>query len=71
MLIALGRPLSSATHQRPETERPLKSPGVSWAKELERRRPELVARKIRSQDWSRATLTMATDLPPTTSIATT
>ena len=35
----------SATRQRPPVDRPLKPPGLNWAKPLERRRPELVARK--------------------------
>jgi hypothetical protein len=32
----------SATRYRPAVDRLLKSPGVNWAKGLERRRPELV-----------------------------
>ena len=43
----------SATRQRPPADRPLKPPGVNWAKALERRRPELIARKARPQDWNR------------------
>ena len=43
----------SATRQRPLADRPLKPPGVNWAKALERRRPELIARKNRPQDWNR------------------
>ena len=43
----------SATRQRPLANRPLKPPGVNWAKALERRRPELVARKSKPQDWNR------------------
>ena len=43
----------SATRQRPPAVRPLKPPGVNWAKALERRRPELVERKNRPQDWNR------------------
>ena len=52
---ALGQPAIafSATRHRPAADRPLKPPGVNWAKGLERRRPELVARKNRPQDWSR------------------
>jgi len=37
----------SATRQRPLADSPLKPPGVNWAKVLERRRPELIARKAR------------------------
>ena len=43
----------SATRQRPPADRPLKPPGVNWAKGLERRRLELVVRKNRPQDWNR------------------
>ena len=43
----------SATRQRPLADSPLKPPGVNWAKALERRRPELIARKARPQDWNR------------------
>jgi hypothetical protein len=59
---ALGQPVRmkyiaaiafSATRQRPAADRPPKPPGVNWAKGLERRRPELTARKNRPQDWSR------------------
>ncbi|KAF2647103.1 DDE-domain-containing protein [Lophiostoma macrostomum CBS 122681] len=58
----LGRPVRmkhipslafSATRHRPPADRPLKPPGVNWTKGLERRRPELVARKNRPQDWNR------------------
>lgn len=42
----------SATRQRPAADRPLKPPGVNWAKGLERRCPELIARKNRPQDWN-------------------
>lgn len=42
----------SATRQRALADRPLKPPGVNWAKALERRRPELIARKNRPQDWN-------------------
>ncbi|KAF2729862.1 hypothetical protein EJ04DRAFT_446407, partial [Polyplosphaeria fusca] len=38
----------SVTRHRPPADRPLKPPGANWAKGLERRRPELVARKNRS-----------------------
>ena len=43
----------SATRQRPPADKPLKPPGVNWAKAFERRRPELVARKNRPLDWNR------------------
>ncbi|KAF2462951.1 uncharacterized protein BDR25DRAFT_385237, partial [Lindgomyces ingoldianus] len=43
----------SATRYRPEADRPLKPPGVNWAKRLERRRPELIARTRKPQDWNR------------------
>lgn len=43
----------SATRQRPPADRPPKPPGVNWAKALERRRPELRARKNRPLDWNR------------------
>ena len=43
----------SATRQRPPAVRPLKPPGVNWAKALERRRPELMARKNKPLDWNR------------------
>ena len=43
----------SAIRQRPQADRALKPPGVNWAEALERRRPELVARKNRPLDWNR------------------
>jgi hypothetical protein len=36
----------SSTRHRPLPDRPLKPPGKNWAKALERRRPELVARGV-------------------------
>ncbi|KAH8727135.1 hypothetical protein GQ44DRAFT_563962, partial [Phaeosphaeriaceae sp. PMI808] len=59
---ALGQPVQikyvpaiafSATRHRPRAGRPPKPPGVNWAKRLERRRPELVARKRKPQYWNR------------------
>jgi hypothetical protein len=43
----------SATRHRARTDRPQKPPGVNWAKALEIRRLEIVARKKRAQDWNR------------------
>jgi hypothetical protein len=43
----------SITRHRPSTERPLKAPGRNWAKALERRHPELVARRVKPLDWNR------------------
>ena len=43
----------SDTRQRPPADRPLKPPGLNWAKALERRRPELVARKTSPLGWNR------------------
>jgi hypothetical protein len=34
-------------------DRPLKPPGLNWAKAFERHRLELVAKKNRLQDWDR------------------
>ena len=42
----------SATCQWPPADKPLKPPGVNWAKTLENRRSELVARKNRPLDWN-------------------
>ena len=46
----------SVTRHRPTTERPLKAPGRNWAKALEKRHPELVARRVKALDWSRILL---------------
>jgi len=46
----------SATRRGSPAVRPLKPPGVNWAKALERRRPELMTRKNRPQDWNRYTI---------------
>jgi hypothetical protein len=43
----------SATRHRPKADRPLKPPHVNWVKPFERRRPEIVAKKNRPQDWNR------------------
>jgi hypothetical protein len=42
----------SATRHRARADRPQKPLGVNWAKALERRRPEIVARKKSAQDWN-------------------
>jgi hypothetical protein len=41
------------TCQRPTTDRPLKPPGRNWTKALEKRHPELVARRVKALDWNR------------------
>jgi hypothetical protein len=41
------------TCQRPTTEKPLKPPGRNWTKALEKRHPELVARRVKALDWNR------------------
>jgi hypothetical protein len=38
---------------RPEPDRPLKPPGKNWAKSLEKRHPEIKARKVKALDWDR------------------
>jgi hypothetical protein len=43
----------SSTRHRPLPDRPLKPPGKNWVKALERRRPELVARRVKAMDWNR------------------
>lgn len=43
----------SSTRHSPLPDRPLKSPGKNWVKALERRRPELVARRVKAMDWNR------------------
>jgi len=35
------------TRHRPTTDRPLKPPGRNWAKALEKRHPELIARRVK------------------------
>ena len=42
----------SVTRHRPTTERPLKAPGRNWAKALEKRHLELVARRVKALDWN-------------------
>jgi hypothetical protein len=41
------------TRHRPTTDRPLKPPGRNWTKALEKRHPELVARRVKALDWNR------------------
>ncbi|KAH8204826.1 hypothetical protein TruAng_001015 [Truncatella angustata] len=41
------------TRHRPATERPLKPPGRNWSKALEKRHPELIARRVKAVDWNR------------------
>ena len=43
----------SVTRGRPEPDRPLKPPGKNWAKSLEKRHPEVKARKVKALDWDR------------------
>ena len=43
----------SATRHRPASDRPVKPPGKNWAKALERRHPDLQARKVNALDWNR------------------
>jgi hypothetical protein len=43
----------SSTRHRPLPDRPLKPPGKDCVKALERRRPELVARRVKAMDWNR------------------
>ncbi|KAF2467851.1 uncharacterized protein BDR25DRAFT_173852, partial [Lindgomyces ingoldianus] len=42
----------SATRHQPQADQPPKPPGVNWAKRLKRRRPELIARTKKPQDWN-------------------
>jgi hypothetical protein len=41
------------TRYRPTTDRPLKPPGRNWAKALQKRHPELIARRVKALDWNR------------------
>jgi DDE superfamily endonuclease len=41
------------TRHRPTTDRPLKPPGRNWTKALEKRHPELIARKVKALNWNR------------------
>jgi hypothetical protein len=59
---ALGTPMRikyipsiafTVTRGRPEPDRPLKPPGKNWAKSLEKRHPEIKARKVKALDWDR------------------
>jgi hypothetical protein len=43
----------SATRYRPKADRPLKPLHINWVKPFERRRPEIVGKKNRLQDWNR------------------
>lgn len=43
----------TATRHRPEADRPVKPLGKNWAKALEKRHPELKARRVRALDWNR------------------
>ncbi|GAB1729805.1 hypothetical protein NU195Hw_Modified_186t2 [Hortaea werneckii] len=43
----------SVARHRPESNRPLKPPGKNWAKALQKRHPELQARKFKVLDWDR------------------
>lgn len=43
----------SSTRYRPLPNRPLKPPGKNWVKALEKRPPELMARRIKAIDWNR------------------
>jgi hypothetical protein len=38
---------------RPEHDRPQKPPGKNWAKALEKRHPELKAKRVKALDWDR------------------
>jgi hypothetical protein len=40
----------SVTRHRPTTDRPLKPPGRNWTKALEKRHPELIARRVKPLD---------------------
>jgi hypothetical protein len=43
----------SSTRHRPLPDRTLKPPGRNGVEALERRRPELVARRVKAMDWNR------------------
>src|SRR6266480_2932138 len=43
----------SVTRQRPIADRPPKPPGKNWAKGLEKRHPELKAKRVKALDWNR------------------
>jgi hypothetical protein len=42
-----------ATRNRSMQDRPRKPPGKNWAKALEKRHPELKARRVKALDWNR------------------
>ncbi len=59
---ALGRPVRikyipfiafSATRNRSMSDRPNKPPGKNWVRALEKRHPELRARRVKALDWNR------------------
>jgi hypothetical protein len=61
-MAALGTPVRikytpaiafSSTRHRPVPDRPLKPPGKNWVKALEKRHPELTARRVKAMDWNR------------------
>ena|SRR5450432_1933498 len=41
------------TCHRPTTNRPFKPPSRNWTKALEKRHPELIARRVKALDWNR------------------
>ncbi|GAB7336708.1 hypothetical protein MBLNU13_g10373t1 [Cladosporium sp. NU13] len=43
----------TVTRGRPESDRPIKPPGKNWAKSLEKRDPEIKARKVKALNWDR------------------
>jgi hypothetical protein len=43
----------SFTRHTPLPDKPLKPPGKNWVKALERRRPKLVARRVKAMGWNR------------------
>lgn len=43
----------TAARGRPEHDRPQKPPGKNWAKALEKRHPELKAKRVKALDWDR------------------
>jgi hypothetical protein len=42
----------SSTRYRPLPDRPLKPPSKNWVKALEKRYPELIARRVKAMDWN-------------------
>jgi hypothetical protein len=43
----------SATRHRPLSDRPPKPPGRNWARDFEKRYPQLKARRVKALDWNR------------------